>query len=64
MCWGVGTESLKLELLIASGKLSTTLETYFTQYFFKIALNGLIKQTSIDWHFEVQPAGIPQNYLQ
>ena len=34
------------------------LETYFTQHFSKIRLIGLFTQTPMDWHFEVQPAGI------
>ena len=34
------------------------LETYFTQHFSTIPLIGLFTQTPMDWHFEVQPAGI------
>ena len=33
MCWRVSTRSVKLELMFASRKLPTTLETYFTQHF-------------------------------
>ena len=57
ICWRVGTGSLKLVSLFASGKPSTTLSTYVTKHL-NTALSGFLRLTSVGWHFEVQSAGI------
>ena len=58
MCWRVSTGSLKLVSLFPSRKPSITLAAYSTQDLLNTVLNGLLRLTSIDWHFEVQPAGV------
>ena len=58
MCLRVGTGSLKLESVFLSEKSSTTSATYFIQHFLKIAVNGLFRETSMGWHFKVQPVGM------